>query len=150
MVRLIKKVGDKDVATRYKAARALQFFTPASRAAVPALTKALKDSNADVRRRAAQELERSDDPAGKQERAHHGRQRRGGRHGEDLHVVVHVEHDPAGRQDGAEGQHDREQGESHQLEPHRRQEPQPEGRHEPDCERGRGQDERDVDHGMKR
>ncbi len=53
---------------------------------------------------------------------------RGRRDGEDLDVVAHVEHDPAGEEDDEEREQDREQGEPDQLEPHRREHPQPQRR----------------------
>jgi hypothetical protein len=46
-----------------------------------------------------------------------------------------VEHDPAGQEHGAERQHNREEGEADQLEPHGRQEAQQHGRDDADGER---------------
>ena len=58
---------------------------------------------------------------------------RGRGDGEDLDVVAHVEHDPAGEENDEEREQDREQREPDQLEPDRREQPQPDGGDEGDC-----------------
>ena len=57
------------------------------------------------------------------------------RDGEDLHVVAHVERDPAGQEHGRERQADRERGEARELEAQAREEPQEQDGHEADAER---------------
>ncbi len=78
----------------------------------------------------------------------HGR--RGGADSEDLHVVAHVEHHPAGREHDDEREADREHGEP--------DEPKTQGRERAQCDRDRQaddegrerDDERGLDHGVSR
>ena len=70
-------------------------------------------------RRAAEAVERAEDPAGEEQRGDDGGERRGGGDGEDLRVVFHVEHHPAGGEHRGERQHDGEQREPGELEAHR-------------------------------
>src|SRR5262249_1564318 len=69
----------------------------------------------------AEALDRPQQPAGEQQRPDNGRQRRRRRDGEDLHVVVHVEHHPAGGEYGYERQAHGEQRERGGLQAQRRQ-----------------------------
>jgi HEAT repeat protein len=55
---LIKALLDKDVGTRLRSAKALGSLGPAAKAAIPALTEALHDADADVRHQALQSLRR--------------------------------------------------------------------------------------------
>jgi hypothetical protein len=58
-----------------------------------------------------------------------------------------VEHDPAGKKDGAERQHDREEGESDELHAERGEEAERERDHQADGERGERDEDRELDHG---
>jgi hypothetical protein len=79
-----------------------------------------------------------------------GRGRRGGRYGQDLHVVAHVEHDPAGEEDGAERQDDGEERQADELEPDGREQAQSECDAQP-CDEGRDRhEEGELDHGANR
>jgi hypothetical protein len=100
--------------------------------------------------RAAEPVDPVHDRAGDGERRDDGRCCGGRGHGEDLHVVAHVEHDPAGQEHGEERQHDREQREAGDLEPHGGQAAQRQGGDEPSRERRRGDRERQPDHGTNR
>ena len=76
--------------------------------------------------------------------------RRTGGDGEDLRVCAHVEHDPAGEQDGGERNADRDEGEAGELEPDGRGGAQCERDDQPDRQ-ARGRDgEGEADHGSKR
>ena len=67
-----------------------------------------------------------------------------------LHVIAHVEHDPAGEEHGAERQHDGEQREPRELQANRGQKLEEQGHDQADAERGPGDDERELDHGENR
>ena len=72
------------------------------------------------------------------------------RNREDLHVVAHVEHHPAGEEDEPDGQQHGEERECDQLEPRRREQRQAERGDEADAERNRRDREREPDHGTNR
>ena len=99
-----------------------------------------------------QTVDRRQDPARQQQRANDRRQRGCAREGEDLEVVVHVEHDKARRQDRTERQHDRQEGKRDQLQSQRRQQTQTEGGTDPDGECPEAQQDDDPNHryGLKR
>ena len=80
-------------------------------------------------------VDRSRDRAGKEEAPDHRDRRRRREHGEDLHVVAHVEHDPAGEENDGERETDGEGSEPHELQAHRRERSQPQGEDQPDAER---------------
>ncbi len=101
----------------------------------------------DVRRGGTQPLDPAGDRPSQHERRSDGRRGGGGGDRQDLHVVAHVEHHPAREQDDEQRQADREECEAGQLEPHGRQEPQPEGRSEADDERDARDEKREADHG---
>ena len=61
---------------------------------------------------------------------------------------MHVEHHPARGENGSERQHDSEQREPGELEPHGWQQPESERGGDPDGDRGGGEDERGGDHGV--
>ena len=85
------------------------------------------------------------------EQRHDERGRRRGRgHREDLHVVAHVEHDPAGQKDCGQRQQDREQREPGELEPDGRQLAQQERDDEPDGQRAQRDEDGELDHGENR
>ena len=75
--------------------------------------------------------------------------RRGG-DGEDLHVVAHVEHHPAGEQHRCQRQSHGEHREAGQLQPDGGQQAKEEDESEPDRECRRGDGERVDDHGTSR
>ena len=82
-----------------------------------------------------------------------GRRRR--RDGENLHVVAHVERNPAGQENRSEREADRERCEPRQLQPEARQQAQQQHGQEADCEgeqtdRDRRADHRDGHHGTTR
>ena len=84
------------------------------------------------------------------ERGRDGCGRGRGGHREDLHVVAHVEHHPAGQEHGEERDHDGEQREPGELEAHRRQEPERERGGERRGEGGARDGEGEPDHGTNR
>ena len=98
----------------------------------------------------AQPLEWLHDPAGEQQRPDDGGQRRSRRDGEDLGVVVHVEHDPAGGQNPAEGEDDREECEPGELQADGRQQPEQKRRDDPDGDGAEREEDRDLGHGVNR
>jgi hypothetical protein len=69
---------------------------------------------------------------------------------EDLQVVAHVEHDPAGHQDGGERDHDREQGEAGELQAHGGQQQEKQRSCERRGQRRRGDGEAEPGHGTNR
>jgi hypothetical protein len=83
-------------------------------------------------------------------RGDHRRQRRRRQDGEEFHVVVQVEHHPAGEKDGAERQGDRKHCEPRELETDGRQQAQQRGEPEPDGKRRERDDEGGDDHGTSR
>jgi hypothetical protein len=88
---------------------------------------------------------------GRQEERSADCDRRGRRRdGEDLHVVAHVEHDPAGEEDARERERHREQGEAGQLRPDAREQTEREREDAPDEERGERDDDGEADHGLNR
>ena len=96
----------------------------------------------DALRRRAQLVDRPHDPAGQEQRSHHRRERRRSRHGEDLDVVVHVEHHPARGEHRSQRQHHREQGEARELQAQARQQTQRERRAQPHGQRDESDDDR--------
>ena len=91
-----------------------------------------------------------DDAVREEEAGEHRGRRRRARHGQDLDVVAHVEHDPAGEEHGAERQHDCEQREPGELQADRGEKLEEQGHDQADPERGRRDDERELDHGENR
>ena len=65
-----------------------------------------------------------DDRPREHERGDHRGERRSGRDRQDLHVLAHVEHHPAGEQHGAERQQDGEERQPGELQAHGREKPQ--------------------------
>ena len=79
------------------------------------------------------------------------RDRRGrGCDGEDLHVVAHVEHGPAGEEDDRERQRHGEEREARELRPDAREQAEREREAAPDEERGERDDDGEPDHGLNR
>ena len=76
--------------------------------------------------------------------------RRRGRDGEDLHVVVHVEHDQTAEDHRREREPHRQQREPDELQAHRRQQPQRQRERDPRRERAQRHDQRELDHGVNR
>ena len=65
-------------------------------------------------------------------------------------MVVHAEHDPAGRENDAEPQAHRKQSERRQLQPQGRQQPNESGGRNPDRERGEAEEKSGGDHARSR
>jgi len=93
--------------------------------------------------RVREQLDRARDD----ERCDDRRQRGGRRHGEDLHVVAHVEHDPSRQQHGSERKQHGEEGQPDELEPDGRKQPKQIGERKPDGERRQCDEDGVCDHG---
>ena len=74
--------------------------------------------------------------------------RAGGRDGEDLHVIVHVEHHEPSENHRREWQPDRQQREPGELQAHGRQPSQRQRERDARGERAGGCDQRELDHGV--
>ena len=102
----------------------------------------------DLGRGRAKPFDRKNDPVAEQQRGKNSRACCRDRDRQDLRVGVHVEHDPAGREDGSKRKHDCEEREAGELEPDRRKEAERQRRSEPDSKCRDGQEERDQRHGI--
>ena len=108
----------------------------------------LEVATGEVDRRVPHPVERVGDRRATTKRGDERRERGRRGHGENLHVVAHVEHDPAGQQHRAERQQHGEHGEAGELQPHRGQPAQAIGEDEPDGERRESDDVLGRDHGV--
>jgi hypothetical protein len=87
------------------------------------------------------------DRPGQQQPRDRSRARRRRRDAEDLDVVVHVEHDEAGEEDGAERQRHREHGQRRELQPNRRERAEQQAGDDAGRERAQPDEERELGHG---
>jgi len=99
------------------------------------------------RRRLVQAVEPGEDPAREQHCAGDRCNRCDAREHEDLHVVVHVEHDETRREHRAQRQDRSQDGNRDELQAQRRQQPQDEGGADADGEAHGAEQDDGLDHG---